>query len=123
MLQTGSSHKLFLRKAFAGAHPREQELHREFAEHRIRGEWFHPAVLDHALPETLIDLTPKKKLPARRRGGRGRPRLPNAKRIFLTIRYSDVELEALRAEAEARGIGLRPLARKKTLRGLKVDPA
>lgn len=41
-LQTGSHEELVLLATLKGGRVVERELHRRFAEHRIRGEWFHP---------------------------------------------------------------------------------
>lgn len=42
-LQTGSAERLTIETAMLGAPEVEFRLHRKFAEHRIRGEWFQPA--------------------------------------------------------------------------------
>ena len=157
MLQVGSSHHLILRKAMVGTAFRERDLHREFAEHRIRGEWFRPAVLDCPLPERLITLDPPPPscrpsatpielvidisdafpkpapaviVPPVEPEPTGRPRspeivpnrlrLPHARRRFLTVRFTTEELQALRAQADALGVDLRPWARDRILRGLRI---
>lgn len=42
-LQTGSTEKLVLIKAIEGDRAMEAELHKQFALHRLQGEWFTPA--------------------------------------------------------------------------------
>lgn len=42
-LQTGSPEKLIGLAAWKALPGDERELHKRFAEHRISGEWFHPA--------------------------------------------------------------------------------
>lgn len=39
-MQTGCPHKLVIEAVFKGSYKREREFHAQFAEHRIRGEWF-----------------------------------------------------------------------------------
>lgn len=41
-LQTGNAAELILLTSFEGDRTRETELHRQFADARIAGEWFHP---------------------------------------------------------------------------------
>jgi len=45
-LQTGNPYKLRILKVFDGDERHESELHRRFAGHRIRGEWFDPCVIE-----------------------------------------------------------------------------
>lgn len=51
-LQSGSPYWLVLRHSIEGDRTRENELHRQFKEHRLGGEWFTPC------PE-LMEIAPK----------------------------------------------------------------
>ncbi|WP_438278131.1 GIY-YIG nuclease family protein [Nitrobacter sp.] len=48
-LQAATPYTLELLDSFAGGESDEKELHARFAEHRVRGEWFHlaPEIMNH----------------------------------------------------------------------------
>lgn len=69
-MQIASPVELSLEAVFRGAYKEEKERHRQFAEHRVRGEWFHlcpeieALIATVARPKRPVSVADKRRLMA-----------------------------------------------------------